>query len=535
MKLSYIAVSGFQTFETFAVIPVRRITTLFGPNSAGKSAVRDAIEAFWRVLGDQNGAALFNQPDAGAKVFEALRADWRKTGPGEKDYANTLMIILGFSGTFRSPTDGKDITNPELTLRLDLTWQKGLPNVNYTFLVSAGWFAKVVLSNADLTAEKTVYFHRSPTQIYADETFVWDWSNNQTFSQVWGVPGAFSGKALKLDSNVIPKSGVDDWLWPLGTIQTATWAKYYDCAGEFARYILQANLVFQTLLGELHLASQQVFVAASRTVPDAADLRFLIPPTRKQPRAPTIFTEGLPEYRTLSVACFALANGAKTHLDLCPPREQARANAVNHQLSASLFAERGYRLDVSYALLISQSEDGSPAGRATRPRVLPDRNNGVILQLQLADAEGRRFHFTEVGSGLGYVLPVLLAVNASSGVACIQQPELHLHPALQSSLGDVFIEASAQSDDDSTAQLIIETHSEHIILRMLRRIRQTTNGTLPSPDLALTPDELAVVYFNPKPDGSTEVKTLAVTAEGDFADRWPRGFFNERDADLFDE
>jgi len=70
---------------------------------------------------------------------------------------------------------------------------------------------------------------------------------------------------------------------------------------------------------------------------------------------------------------------------------------------------------------------------------------------------------------------------------------------------------------------------------MLRRIRQTTNGTLPSPDLALTPDELAVVYFNPKPDGSTEVKTLAVTAEGDFADRWPRGFFNERDADLFDE
>jgi AAA15 family ATPase/GTPase len=78
------------------------------------------------------------------------------------------------------------------------------------------------------------------------------------------------------------------------------------------------------------------------------------------------------------------------------------------------------------------------------------------------------------------VLPVLVAAYASQGsILAMEQPEIHLHPALQAELGDVFIE-SALGPRGNT--FILETHSEHLILRLLRRIRETTNGELP-PDL----------------------------------------------------
>ena len=49
------------------------------------------------------------------------------------------------------------------------------------------------------------------------------------------------------------------------------------------------------------------------------------------------------------------------------------------------------------------------------------------------------------------------------------------------------------------------------------------------------PDDVSVLYFDPQPNGTTKVKRLRVSADGDFLDRWPRGFFTERDEDLFDE
>ena len=114
----------------------------------------------------------------------------------------------------------------------------------------------------------------------------------------------------------------------------------------------------------------------------------------------------------------------------------------------------------------------------------------------------------------------------------MQQPELHLHPALQSALGDICIEAV----NAGPALHILETHSEYILLRCLKRIRQTTYGRQPGESpLRLKPEQIVVLYFDPQPDGSTRVKRIRVTEDGDFMDRWPRGFFEERGKDLFDE
>src|SRR5436190_10927514 len=53
--------------------------------------------------------------------------------------------------------------------------------------------------------------------------------------------------------------------------------------------------------------------------------------------------------------------------------------------------------------------------------------------------------------------------------------------------------------------------------------------------VSLEAEALAVLYFNPMMDDRTEVVHLRVADSGEFLDPWPRGFFNERDTDLFDE
>lgn len=97
---------------------------------------------------------------------------------------------------------------------------------------------------------------------------------------------------------------------------------------------------------------------------------------------------------------------------------------------------------------------------------------------------------------------------------------------MQTELGDLLI---TQSKD---RQFLIETHSEHLILRLLRRIRETTEGKLPEGAPSYQPESLRVLHVD-SPDGRVVVKPLQVDPTGEFIDRWPHGFFAERAEELF--
>jgi len=129
----------------------------------------------------------------------------------------------------------------------------------------------------------------------------------------------------------------------------------------------------------------------------------------------------------------------------------------------------------------------------------------------------------DVGIGISQVLPVLvMAYGARGKLLAMEQPEIHLHPALQAELGDVFIE-SAIGDRANT--FILETHSEHLILRLMRRIRETYQGKntgLPR----VTSGEVSVLYV--EPDGSRSiVREMPLNELGDLVKAWPGGFFEE--------
>jgi len=121
----------------------------------------------------------------------------------------------------------------------------------------------------------------------------------------------------------------------------------------------------------------------------------------------------------------------------------------------------------------------------------------------------------DVGIGITQVLPVLVTAYASKDkIIAMEQPEIHLHPALQAELGDVFIEAATGERGN---RFILETHSEHLILRILRRIREGR----------LHPDDIAVLFVEPLAGRGSRVIELRVDEEGDFIDDWPGGFFEE--------
>ncbi len=110
--------------------------------------------------------------------------------------------------------------------------------------------------------------------------------------------------------------------------------------------------------------------------------------------------------------------------------------------------------------------------------VVSDSNAAMVIRTNLIHDtfSGAYVGYSDVGSGLTQVLPILMELDFALALdepytLLIEQPELHLHPYMQAALADVFLEAVEASN--GMLQLIVETHSEAILLRLGKRIRQT--------------------------------------------------------------
>ncbi|HBT9408479.1 TPA: AAA family ATPase [Klebsiella pneumoniae] len=136
----------------------------------------------------------------------------------------------------------------------------------------------------------------------------------------------------------------------------------------------------------------------------------------------------------------------------------------------------------------------------------------------------------QVGVGLTQIAPLIVAANDNQdGLVAIEQPELHIHPALQLAVGDLFTQ---YPHDEKRPMFLVETHSEHIILRILKRIRQTTDDELPESNHPVKPEYISVIVFEDN-NGSTITRKIDITDDGDFKQKWPKGFFEERRGELF--
>lgn len=133
----------------------------------------------------------------------------------------------------------------------------------------------------------------------------------------------------------------------------------------------------------------------------------------------------------------------------------------------------------------------------------------------------------DIGVGVSQLLPLLVAsAVVDNGLIACEQPELHVHPRVQVAIGDMLLQTTEETN------FLIETHSEHLILRLLRRIRESANGRQPEAMAPVHPKDVSVIYLEPSDEG-VQVKRLDITDDGDFEEHWPGGFFEERDEELF--
>ncbi len=134
---------------------------------------------------------------------------------------------------------------------------------------------------------------------------------------------------------------------------------------------------------------------------------------------------------------------------------------------------------------------------------------------------------SDVGVGVSQLLPLIVAsFSDKNGLISCEQPELHVHPRVQVAIGDMLLHAPEETN------FLIETHSEHLVLRLLRRIRESANGKQPEEMAPVSPKDISIIYLEPS-DSGVQVTRLEITDDGDFEQHWPGGFFEERDEELF--
>jgi predicted ATPase len=131
---------------------------------------------------------------------------------------------------------------------------------------------------------------------------------------------------------------------------------------------------------------------------------------------------------------------------------------------------------------------------------------------------------TDVGFGVSQVLPVIVEsfYAPRRSIVIFEQPEIHLHPKVQAELADLFIDAirAREGGEPRECQFIIESHSEHFLRRLQRRIAEEE----------LSPDEAALYFVHAGKDGA-HVDELKVDLFGNILN-WPENFFGDEMADL---
>ena len=133
----------------------------------------------------------------------------------------------------------------------------------------------------------------------------------------------------------------------------------------------------------------------------------------------------------------------------------------------------------------------------------------------------------DVGFGVSQVLPVIVQLfyAPDNSVIFIEQPEIHLHPNAQALLADVIIDAINMRENQKKrrVQVIIETHSEHLLRRLQRRI---------SEEEIKTSDVKA--YFAKNNQKSSQLEELNVDEYGNILN-WPDGFFGDMEKDMYEQ
>jgi predicted ATPase len=151
------------------------------------------------------------------------------------------------------------------------------------------------------------------------------------------------------------------------------------------------------------------------------------------------------------------------------------------------------------------------------PEVAPSSLRQSLYELQVGELG---VALPDVGFGVSQVLPIVVeCLRATAGdLIILEQPEIHLHPRVQSALADFFISRARDG-----VHFVIESHSEYMIKRLCRRIAENTLPWLSS--------IVNITFVSQDADSVASCERIRLNAYGEI-DNWPQGFFDTQE-DLY--
>lgn len=574
MILKSLTLENFKGISSPQTIEFKPITLLFGPNSAGKSTVLQSLAYLYEIL--ERGNVDAEKTEIGGETmelggFESLvhnhdrdkeiticlamnvenedlsdyltdeewylidSAETRVTPASVLSYVNEISFVLKISW---SPILNRPITS---SLRIDAN---GLPIVLINHAkdgkdtkiayietqhpvikgsneyITPEEFNKKIMEESKKANEKLDRIlddeHSSDENSEDDDSFfiiLHDCSREEYY-----IPREI-GETKTLGLGNIPIHGLDGVIPPRDKrlqFDANTWTFEYGTPSTFPLGFetLITSVLSGLVVGPIDMVRRElenlIYLGPLRNVPD----RHYVPTKSEHFQN---WADGTAAWNVLARADDSLireindwmTSEDKFNMDYELNLKKYYELPVDHPISVSIQTGQFLDEDASKELLSSLHSQ-------TRP-IIQDKNTGLEVSPK------------DVGTGISQLLPVIIAsIFYERGNVAIEQPELHIHPRLQVVLGDLFL-----SYIDAPDKLfLIETHSEYLMLRLLRRIRETYNDELP-PDAPVATSGMVSICYVEHNDEQTLIKPLRIDETGEFSDNWPQGFFEERAEELF--
>jgi AAA15 family ATPase/GTPase len=539
-----IELENFKAFGQKAIIPLAPITLIFGENSSGKSSILQAINLLKQTRESrESGVSLLPKTDHGIVdlgsfqdlIFDhdlkktlAIRIDMdadynQQALPNsmKRFFSSIHATSIAIGLKFKRPSIDEEVYLDQLELYLD-TSDECIARFQAMSKVPSRIKREMIMFyrrdrralQTNLKAAKCVHItnkrtywepsfklnkeNRTELIKYLNELYNYSASNDVTKNvqssffedEYTNLPKYINAlkEAIKfyssdftLDQYIERKGaqqldtviGLDGFI-PYG----ASYDREYPIPEEFTRRPLRPaprTLDYSLDIGRLA-------IIAGRALEQTFEMLFPLGPFRRPPERWYIFTGTNPQdvgYKGELLPDLLLRN----------PGLVDDANSWLERLNI------GYKLKVEHI--------GPRVKDLFEVRLVDTRRKGAV-EVGLSD----------VGYGISQILPFIVqSLSSSNNIISIEQPEVHIHPRLQADLGDLL----AESIKKHSNQFIVETHSEHLVLRLQKLIR----------DKIISPTDISIIYVSRSEEGAQATR-LAIDDSGDFIDEWPGGFFPER-------
>jgi hypothetical protein len=564
--ISAIEIENFKAIGERQRIELKPITLLFGPNSGGKSTIIQAIHYLREIV-------CRNNPDA---TLTESGGDFVNLGGfrnfvHQRDINRPVRIKAEFEAHYKLPkylSDSDSNSNivdsvefrgevKKASVEIEVRWNS-LHNVAYVSQYSVGINGvnlaaivhKPLEPEAQIESQKERHVSPNRFTYLSDVNFkhpIFEWLSLNAAAELEPLEELISPdeSGSVWEEIDLPRGALPPWgeiLWP-------SWHRDWE-----DREDKPLRSIWKSILSQLIVAPGELLKKLLDDFRYIGPMREIPPRNYRPSHYPDIsrWPSGLAAWDALSKE---IPKFVKDEVSLWLSGDGRGDRRLGTGYRLSLERQKSINRDHELIRKLESEDPFYDFEVGDLRRLLRQLPEIVIVWLEEI-ASGIKFAPSDTGIGLSQIVPVVVAllvdVENAPGVIAIEQPELHIHPRIQAALGDLLIHFASghpayreispfmrtmmcPRERTGPACCIIESHSEHLLLRLLRRIRQTNDNELPEASLWLTPEGISVVYVDPHASKHEDrIKMLRINEAGEFLDHWPQGFFEERAEELFE-